>query len=943
MPEPSPRFATQPEPAGERPHQPPPHLSRPWTLTVLAALAIIALSFWLRSGHSRLGRWLVQSSYDTSLDFALPFTSPLEDSPVVVVYLDLPSYLQEHQDPGKPWDRALHARLLNRLTQAGARAVVFDILFTNPGPDPQADREFADAIRANGRVVLGTELSASSRATGGAESLRSLTLSLPQDELLDAAAAWGLAYSQVDEDFTARRHFPGYADQGEPSLTWATVECLGLPIRGRDRFLNSPPWIRYYGRPLVAIPHLGYSSALDHAGVSDAFFRNRIVFIGARPMPGGFLERRDELRSPLAGWNDPELFHPGVEIHATQMLNLIRGDWLNRSPPAVELLALTLLGALIPTVLFRLRPVPGTALAFLGSVGTATAAAGSLALFNQWQPWLLVSAVQLPLALLASLLHHSLQWYRDRRRLEAEQRTAERIIRDQAALIDKARDAILVTDLDGNLTYANPGACELYGVSLDALRQAERQDFTFLTSTEAWPIARAQVLNSGDWHGELHQHTCAGTSLILQSRWTLIRDDRGRPHAILMINTDITEKKQIEAQLLRTQRMQTIGSLAGGMAHDLNNALAPVLMGVQLLQRRTPDTDTLRMLQIMENNTQRGADLVRQVLLFARGHQADLQTGPLDGLIHELERLLRETLPPGIALRTLVPDDLWNIRFQPTQLHQVLLNLCVNGRDAMPEGGTLSIAADNVNLSEAEAASIPNARPGNFVMILVADSGCGIPAELQPRVFEPFFTTKAPEQGTGLGLSVVASVLKNHEGFLHLESGPDSGTSIEIYLPEAATETQNLPPSVSPPPPRGQDELVLIVDDEQAIREMLAAVLKEQGYRPLTAASGAEALPLLQQHADSIKLVLLDHLMPLCDGVQLLPAIRSRCPNVPTILASGSATPQPPKGFSHRPTLALLPKPFPLEDLFLTMNRLLHPADSQQGAVTTHSPVSEES
>jgi two-component system, cell cycle sensor histidine kinase and response regulator CckA len=884
--------------------------------TVGLSALLILLPLWLMRGNSRLGTRLVQSSFDLSLVFAEPFSTPLTNSPVAVVYLDLQSYQRESQDPARLWDRALHARLVDRLARAGARAIVFDIIFSGPGPDPAADAAFAEAMRANRRVVLGAELAGSSRVRESAGGVQALTLVLPAPSLCRAAAAWGIAHSRIDDDYVVRRHFLGFPSNHQPSLVWAAAQLLDLPATADPAFPGSDAWIRYYGPPF-SLPHVSYSDALDPTAVPDAFFRDRVIFVGARPMTALFPERRDETRSPYLNTDQRELFHPGVEVHAIQMLNLMRGDWLTRPPAAWETVLFALLGISAAIGLTRLPPWPGAMVAIsaltLISLGAVVAVQHGV-----WFPWLLAGAVQLPLAFTGGLVHHSVDWFRERRRLESVRRQAERKIREQAALIDKAHDAILLADLEGNLTYVNPGAVRLYGGSLTELQQAGRNGRGALVdSAGAIPKARVATLNQGEWSGELDQRTLGGDPVVVESRWTLIREARGEARAILIINTDVTEKKRIEAQFLRSQRLDTIGSLASGMVHDLNNALAPILMGLQILHRRSPDHDIRRMLKQMETNTHRCAELVRQVLVFSRGREGTRQILEIGPLIQEMENLLRETLPPNIRLQTLLPDDLWSVSGDPTQLHQLLLNLCVNARDAMTDGGTLTLAADNV---EPGASPHPLPEHGAYIMLLVSDTGTGIPPGIRDRVFEPFFTTKPDGHGTGLGLSTVASVVKNHGGLLKMESEPGVGTTFEIYLPKAEEPVGMLPDRAPEEIPRGREELVLVIDDEVSILDMLSTALQEQGYRTVTATNGIEAMGLLRQRGAELRLVVLDRLMPGPEGLEILMQIRRIHPELPVILVSGQQTDRQHHELEGLQRVALLSKPFRLEDLF----RLVH-------------------
>ena len=317
------------------------------------------------------------------------------------------------------------------------------------------------------------------------------------------------------------------------------------------------------------------------------------------------------------------------------------------------------------------------------------------------------------------------------------------------------------------------------------------------------------------------------------------------------------------------------------------------------------------MLTVMEDNTHRSADMVRQVLLFSRGREGEKEPLSPGALLREIERVVRQTFPRDINIATLVPTDLWPVLGNATQLHQVLLNLCVNARDAMPSGGQLTLAADNVELDASEAGRIANARPGRFVMLLVSDNGAGIPREILPRVFEPFFTTKPVGQGTGLGLATTARIVAQHEGFFSLKSDPGEGTVFEIYLPVASIAPTASRATENPVAlPTGAGELILVVDDEQSVREMISLALTAQNFRAVTAANGAEAVALVQQKSDEISLVLLDDDMPVMTGRSALPKLRSCAPSLKIILMSGDA--QSP---AQTDGVATLNKPFQLEEL----------------------------
>jgi len=307
--------------------------------------------------------------------------------------------------------------------------------------------------------------------------------------------------------------------------------------------------------------------------------------------------------------------------------------------------------------------------------------------------------------------------------------------------------------------------------------------------------------------------------------------------------------------------------------------------------------------------------MVRQVLTFARGRDGEREPLAVGVLLREMENILRQTMPKSISVQTLVPSDLWPLLGNATQLHQMLLNLCINARDAMPKGGKLTLAADNVELSAEEAKEIPDAQPGAYVMLLVSDTGMGIPPDVLPRIFDAFFTTKAPGKGTGLGLSTTARIVRNHGGFVGVKSELGLGASFEIYLPRGEPTPTSLASESSQPSPlkRGQGELILFVDDDRSVREMVAPTLAEQGYRVLTAANGAEALALLGQYERELRLVMTDVAMPVMDGLELAAQLHFRFPHLPVVLMSGTFATE--KQELPAGATAFLAKPFRVEQL----------------------------
>ncbi len=424
-----------------------------------------------------------------------------------------------------------------------------------------------------------------------------------------------------------------------------------------------------------------------------------------------------------------------------------------------------------------------------------------------------------------------------------------------------------------------------------------------------------------------------GGGRIVREQAEVFRDETGRATRMVGTVQDVTEQKRIEAEFLRAQRMDGIGAIAGGMAHDLNNALSPILMGIQLIRNKVAEPELRQMLEVMETNTHRGAEMVRQVLTFARGRDGDRELLQVGQLLHEMENILRQTMPKSISVQALVPPDLWLVLGNATQLHQALLNLCVNARDAMPKGGQLTLAADNVELSAPEAKEIPKSQPGSYVMLLVSDSGTGIPAEVLPRIFDAFFTTKAPGQGTGLGLSTIVRIVRNHGGFLNVKSEVGAGTHFEIYLPRAETvptgQGAGMEAAAVQP---GRGELILFIDDDRSVREMVAPTLTEHGYRILTAANGAEALALFERHQREVCLVLTDIAMPIMDGLETIEKLHARCPDLPIVVMSGTLELN--KAQLPARTAGFLTKPFGLEQLLTVIVDALRAKHPQNDRTT---------
>ncbi|WP_017652744.1 hybrid sensor histidine kinase/response regulator [Fortiea contorta] len=502
-------------------------------------------------------------------------------------------------------------------------------------------------------------------------------------------------------------------------------------------------------------------------------------------------------------------------------------------------------------------------------------------------------------------------------RYAIERRQTEQKIREQAALLDVATDAIFVCALDDQILFWNKAAESLYGWSkAEAIGKKSQK----LWQDKNLPLLQESLNNlmkNGSWEGELYQKTKSHQNIIVESRWTLVKEFDKTAPSILVVNTDITQKKQLEAQFLRAQRLESIGTLASGIAHDLNNVLAPILMTAQLLEAQMHDERSRRLLPILISNAKRGANLVKQVLSFTRGLEGERTLLQFKHLITEIQQIIKETFPKSIEVSTQIQQNLWTVSGDPTQLHQVLMNLCVNARDAMTNGGALKISAENFLIDENYARMNLEAKVGAYIVITVTDTGCGIRTEILDRIFEPFFTTKELGKGTGLGLSTVLGIIKSHGGFIKVLSEEGRGSQFKVFLP--AQEAQEILEEPDQDLPAGNGELILVVDDEAAIRDITKTSLESHNYKAITASDGIEAIALYAEHRDEISLVLTDMVMPSMDGVTTIRTLKKINPDIKIIAVSGLASSDKVNMAYELGIKAFLSKPFTANQLLQTI------------------------
>jgi PAS domain S-box-containing protein len=507
----------------------------------------------------------------------------------------------------------------------------------------------------------------------------------------------------------------------------------------------------------------------------------------------------------------------------------------------------------------------------------------------------------------------------------AELQTAEERIREQAELLNKANDAILAMDLTGRISFWNKGAELLCRWTADDVVGRKVEEFFFDHPCQ-WTETLKKLTQSAALSEEAQRVTKDGRTVTVASHWTLVHNAQGRPKSLLLIDTDITEKKQYEAQMLRSQRMDSLGSLAGGIAHDLNNALAPIIMCAEAIQGELDAEIREKFLGIIISSAHRGSQMVRQILTFARGARNDSAPVQIDSLVREMAKIVRDTFPKAISVAlNIEPKETWKVQGDVTELHQVLLNLCVNARDAMPNGGRITLAVDNLRLHGALESGL--GAPGSYVLLAVSDTGTGIPPEVLPRIFEPFFTTKAPDKGTGLGLSTVASIVKNRGGFVDINTGPGRGTEFRVYLPAIETSVVVEAKVEEKPLPEGKGELILVMDDEEAVRELTKTMLENYGYRVVTALNGLHGVARFEELKDEIRLIISDSDMPYLSGLAAIGSMQQLKPNIPAILASGAKHDPRELQKLNLSRVAYLEKPFSLKDLLATVAALINPRD----------------
>ncbi|MBS1809011.1 MAG: PAS domain S-box protein [Acidobacteria bacterium] len=430
-----------------------------------------------------------------------------------------------------------------------------------------------------------------------------------------------------------------------------------------------------------------------------------------------------------------------------------------------------------------------------------------------------------------------------------------------------------------------------------------------------------KILTEGQAHGIMRVTLPGGQEHILEYDNNLRRD--GPTPIVRCIGRDITEKKRLEAQSLRAQRMESIGSLASGIAHDLNNLLAPMIMVEHILRLKLTDAHSQSLLETLHTSIQRASGLVKQVVSFARSGESEQTTICPKHLLQDVAKLLTETFPRSITIHRNEAPELGAIHGDSTQIFQVLMNLCVNARDAMPEGGTLRLSAKTMEVAATHPALDPKAKAGRYVCFTVADTGEGIPTKIRDRIFDPFFTTKTPGRSAGLGLATALRIVTTHKGFIEVNSEEGQGAQFNVYFPAAQDEPIQETEAEGQMLPVGHGEVVLVVEDESAIREVTRETLETYGYQVITAADGAEAIALYAQHLSSVKVVLLDLAVAALDSSAITRALHKLKQDCIIIGISDLLFGNEVTELSARGITQVLTKPFTAEKLLKTLATVL--------------------
>ena len=503
----------------------------------------------------------------------------------------------------------------------------------------------------------------------------------------------------------------------------------------------------------------------------------------------------------------------------------------------------------------------------------------------------------------------------------------EESLRKLSAAVEQSSAAVLITDLSGTIEYANPRFLSMTGYSLNEVLGKKP---SFLKSSETTSQTHKTLwenITAGkQWHGELRNKKKDGALYWDKTTISPIRDSSGKTTHYLAIKEDITGEKSLQAQYLHAQKMEAIGRLAGGIAHDFNNMLNVILGYTDaVLMELTPVDPIYADLGEVRSAAKRSAELTRQLLAFSRQHAISPEVLNMNTHLEGMKLLLNRLIGEDVTTKFVLQEDLWPVKMDPSQVDQILANLAVNARDAMPNGGQFIIETSNCQLSEDDCKNRSGFIPGDYQMLSVSDTGCGMSQETISHIFEPFFTTKEEGKGTGLGLATVYGAVRQSNGFIHVYSEIDQGTTFRLYIPRHIGEgIQDSEPRNAPKPVGGK-ETILIVEDDEMLRKLSDRMLKRLGYNVLTASSPGEAIAICENPPSQIHLLLTDVIMPIMNGKDLQENISSRMPDIKVLFMSGYTA----DSIAHRGVLEegihFIEKPFGMHELDLKIREILNP------------------
>lgn len=489
------------------------------------------------------------------------------------------------------------------------------------------------------------------------------------------------------------------------------------------------------------------------------------------------------------------------------------------------------------------------------------------------------------------------------------------IIFSYKILAEKIKDIIFIISDELEIVFFNKAAAKFYNLNDNDLNK-KITEIKILSNLFSINEITKTVIEKGEWENDFFYEKDQTQTIYFNSKWYLIEQDQTK--YILIINKDITEKKNLEKQILHAQRMESIGFLAGGIVHEINNLFTPILMSAKYIRKHLSDETSRKMLETIKTSVQRGSELIKQVLIFSRSEERELESIDFNDVIKELKSIIIQTFPKNIKILIDCQPDLWKIKGNFTQLYQVILNLCLNASDAMPEGGKLEINIKNIIIDQ-RFSRMTDIIAGKYLQVIVSDTGIGIPEHSISKIFDPFFTSKEVGKGTGLGLPTSMTIVKRHGGIIKVYSIFGKGTSFKIYFPVVDNEvTNNIFSDEIKNTPKGDGEIILVVDDEAKILTTIDEILKSNGYNVLKAINGKEAIKSFKKEHEKISLVLTDIQMPYLDGYEVYDKIRELNKDVPIILSSGLISAKEIKN-SKDEEISFLIKPYTEEKLLKTI------------------------